>query len=80
MSEAALGSKARIIREGLIGTPEECLAKIERCENLMHPGEIVLVATPGSLPRELAANSLKLFSEEALPVAHKMGLNNSHVA
>jgi alkanesulfonate monooxygenase SsuD/methylene tetrahydromethanopterin reductase-like flavin-dependent oxidoreductase (luciferase family) len=71
--QAALGSKTRVLREGLIGTPEECIAKVERIENLMHPSEIVLVSTPGSLPKELAAESLKLFSEEALPTIQKIG-------
>ena len=74
--EAALGSKTRVLREGLIGTPEECIAKIERVEELMHPSEIVLVSTPGALPRDLAADSLRLFSEEVLPVAKKIGFTD----
>lgn len=74
--EATLGSKARVLREGLIGTPEECIAKLDRIEELMHPSEIVMVSTPGALPKELAAGSLKLFSEEVLPYAKKTGFTH----
>jgi alkanesulfonate monooxygenase SsuD/methylene tetrahydromethanopterin reductase-like flavin-dependent oxidoreductase (luciferase family) len=70
--EAALGSKARLLREGLVGTPEQCVARVEALNEMLQPAEIVLVSTPGSMPAEMAADSLRLFSEQALPAIRTM--------
>jgi alkanesulfonate monooxygenase SsuD/methylene tetrahydromethanopterin reductase-like flavin-dependent oxidoreductase (luciferase family) len=71
-SEIALAGKTRLLREGLVGTPERCVARVQALNDLLQPEEIVLVSTPGSLPTELAAESLRLFSEQALPVIHEI--------
>jgi alkanesulfonate monooxygenase SsuD/methylene tetrahydromethanopterin reductase-like flavin-dependent oxidoreductase (luciferase family) len=71
-SEIALAGKQRLLREGLVGTPERCIARVQALQDMLQPEEIVLVSTPGSLPAQLAADSLRLFSERALPVIRQM--------
>jgi len=56
----------------LIGTPETIIARIEEGQKLCSFEEISLAARFGSMTIEQARASLKLFSEEVLPVVHKM--------
>jgi alkanesulfonate monooxygenase SsuD/methylene tetrahydromethanopterin reductase-like flavin-dependent oxidoreductase (luciferase family) len=80
MAEVTLGSKQRILREAVVGSPEECLEKIAQCNEMMRPQEIALVATPGSIPKHLAAESISLFSEAVLPKAQRIGSTRAAIS
>jgi alkanesulfonate monooxygenase SsuD/methylene tetrahydromethanopterin reductase-like flavin-dependent oxidoreductase (luciferase family) len=49
------------------GTPEICAQKIRRVVDLLAPAEIVLLPRVGSMPLDVASDSLRLFAAEVLP-------------
>jgi alkanesulfonate monooxygenase SsuD/methylene tetrahydromethanopterin reductase-like flavin-dependent oxidoreductase (luciferase family) len=58
--------------EHVFGTPEECVAKITRINDLLGPSEFVCVFKFGSMTGEDAERSLRLFAREALPEVKKL--------
>lgn len=56
----------------LIGTPETIIERIEVGQKLCSFEEITLATRFGSMSVEQAKASMQLFSEEVLPVAHKL--------
>lgn len=66
-SEVAKATAARIIREGLVGTPAQCIEKAQALQDTFDPHMIVLNSAPGTMPHDAAVNELRLFAEEALP-------------
>lgn len=61
-----------ITNEGIFGTPEECIARVEKIHHLMAPSEIALACSFGRMTGEEAISSVKLFAEKVLPAAKKM--------
>jgi alkanesulfonate monooxygenase SsuD/methylene tetrahydromethanopterin reductase-like flavin-dependent oxidoreductase (luciferase family) len=61
-----------LVREGLVGTPEQCIERAEAINTLLGPYEMVAVSTSGSMRAEAAEKSLRLFAEKALPTIHEM--------
>lgn len=49
------------------GTPEQCIEKMRGIADAFHPEEFMLVMRYGTMPREVAAESIGLFSREVLP-------------
>lgn len=56
----------------LWGTPDQCIAKLREISEAFHPEEYMLVFRYGSMPREVAEKSIRLFAEEVLPAVHEM--------
>ncbi|MEA2250264.1 MAG: hypothetical protein QOG70_506 [Solirubrobacteraceae bacterium] len=61
-----------LVREGLVGTPQQCIERAEAINDLLGPYEIVGVATSGSMRGPVAEKSLRLFASEVLPAIHDM--------
>lgn len=53
------------------GSPRRCLARLEALHAAVRPWEIVLAFRYGSMSREIAESSLRLFAREVLPVAQR---------
>ena len=60
------------VKDAPIGTPEHCIAAIQRVVDKLHPNQILGVFKIGSMPYDLAEASLKLFAQEVLPAMHAM--------
>lgn len=56
----------------LWGTPDQCIAQLREISEAFHPEEYMLVFRYGSMPREVAEKSIRLFAEEVLPAVHEM--------
>lgn len=56
----------------LVGTPDEIIEKIRVGQNTCSFSEITIHPHFGTMPRDEAAKSLRLFAQEVLPVVHKM--------
>jgi alkanesulfonate monooxygenase SsuD/methylene tetrahydromethanopterin reductase-like flavin-dependent oxidoreductase (luciferase family) len=54
------------------GTPEQCIAKIARINELMGPDHFVCIMRYGSMPIAHAEASMRLFAQEVLPVVQQM--------
>lgn len=76
--EAAETIGKLISSEGLFGTPAECIERLDQINQMMRPGEIVLVCAFGTMTTAEATKSVELFAKEALPSAHAM--NNTKAA
>ncbi|HEY7321552.1 MAG TPA: LLM class flavin-dependent oxidoreductase [Candidatus Binatia bacterium] len=50
------------------GTPGECIEKIKFYIDALHPEQLMLNIASGSLPQEKALSSMRLFTEEVMPV------------
>jgi alkanesulfonate monooxygenase SsuD/methylene tetrahydromethanopterin reductase-like flavin-dependent oxidoreductase (luciferase family) len=56
------------------GTPQQCLEKLQTLCDAFHPEEFMLVFKYGSMPLDVAQDSLQLFAREVLPAAHAIPL------
>jgi alkanesulfonate monooxygenase SsuD/methylene tetrahydromethanopterin reductase-like flavin-dependent oxidoreductase (luciferase family) len=56
------------------GAPEQCLKKLQTLCDAFHPEEFMLVFKYGSMPLDIAQNSLQLFAREVLPAVHAIPL------
>jgi alkanesulfonate monooxygenase SsuD/methylene tetrahydromethanopterin reductase-like flavin-dependent oxidoreductase (luciferase family) len=54
------------------GTPDECLAKLQKLAGDFHPEEFMLVCRYGEMPADVARDSIDLFAREVLPGAHEI--------
>jgi alkanesulfonate monooxygenase SsuD/methylene tetrahydromethanopterin reductase-like flavin-dependent oxidoreductase (luciferase family) len=54
------------------GTPDQCIAKIQKLVDAFHPEEFMLTGRYGSMPFEESQKSLKLFAREVVPAVHEM--------
>jgi alkanesulfonate monooxygenase SsuD/methylene tetrahydromethanopterin reductase-like flavin-dependent oxidoreductase (luciferase family) len=54
----------------LWGTPARCIARLNELHLAVGPREIVVAFRYGSMSRETAEKSMRLFAEEVLPVVH----------
>ena len=55
------------LQNNVWGTPEACLEKLERINNMMGADDFVAVFSYGSMPVEKAEASMRLFAEKVLP-------------
>jgi alkanesulfonate monooxygenase SsuD/methylene tetrahydromethanopterin reductase-like flavin-dependent oxidoreductase (luciferase family) len=60
------------VKDAPIGTPEHCIAAIQRVVDQLHPNQIIGVFKVGSMPYDLAEASIKLFAAEVLPAVHAL--------
>jgi alkanesulfonate monooxygenase SsuD/methylene tetrahydromethanopterin reductase-like flavin-dependent oxidoreductase (luciferase family) len=56
------------------GTPDQCIEKLRGIAEAFHPEEFMLVFRYGSMPRDVAEKSIRLFAEEVLPAVHELRL------
>jgi len=61
--------------EGVFGTPEECVERLDEINQMMRPEEVVLVCAFGTMTAEEATKSIELFAKKALPVVQGMGVS-----
>lgn len=71
--------KARqaVLKEGtdimaVWGTPEDCIEKIKFYIDAIHPEQLMLNIASGTLPQEKALTSMRLFSEEVMPMIRRL--------
>jgi alkanesulfonate monooxygenase SsuD/methylene tetrahydromethanopterin reductase-like flavin-dependent oxidoreductase (luciferase family) len=57
----------KFLRDGVIGTPEECAERIAYHRETIDPSEIVGIAQVGTMPVEAAERSLRLLADKVLP-------------
>lgn len=69
-----------IMSEGIFGTPEECVERVEKIRHLMAPSEIALACSFGRMTGDEAISSVKLFADKVLPEAKKMSPPTLQVA
>ena len=53
------------------GTPEQCIESLRNIQRTTEAAEFVGVFNYGDLPVDLAERSMRLFSEQVLPVMQK---------
>jgi alkanesulfonate monooxygenase SsuD/methylene tetrahydromethanopterin reductase-like flavin-dependent oxidoreductase (luciferase family) len=58
------------------GTPDQCIEKLRGIADAFHPEEFMLVFRYGSMPRDVAEKSIRLFAAEVLPAVHEMRLED----
>jgi alkanesulfonate monooxygenase SsuD/methylene tetrahydromethanopterin reductase-like flavin-dependent oxidoreductase (luciferase family) len=54
------------------GTPEQCIEKIGRINELMGPDHFVCIMRYGNMPIDRAEASMRLFAREVLPVVQQI--------
>jgi alkanesulfonate monooxygenase SsuD/methylene tetrahydromethanopterin reductase-like flavin-dependent oxidoreductase (luciferase family) len=54
------------------GTPDQCIAKIQKLVDAFHPDEFMLTGRYGSMPHDVSQRSLELFGREVVPAVHEM--------
>jgi hypothetical protein len=54
------------------GTPDQCIAKIQKLVDNFHPDEFMLTGRYGSMPQDQSQRSLELFAREVVPAVHEM--------
>ena len=57
----------KFLRDGVIGTPEECAERVAFHRETVNPSEIVAIAQVGTMPLEAAERSMRLYAEQVLP-------------
>lgn len=72
MKEHDIDFGKEFMTEHVFGTPEECVDKISRINDLLGPTEMVCVFKFGSMSFDTAEKSLRLFAKEALPEVKKL--------
>ena len=60
------------MKDNIWGTPDQCVERLRRANELMRPSQIVLVPKYGSMPVDVAEKSMQLFAQEVLPAAQAM--------
>jgi alkanesulfonate monooxygenase SsuD/methylene tetrahydromethanopterin reductase-like flavin-dependent oxidoreductase (luciferase family) len=61
-----------LLNDAVVGTPDECIAKIEELSDLVHPAQWNFDFKFGNLTYDEAEQSIRLFAREVLPHVHKM--------
>jgi alkanesulfonate monooxygenase SsuD/methylene tetrahydromethanopterin reductase-like flavin-dependent oxidoreductase (luciferase family) len=56
------------------GTPDQCIAKIQKLVDSFHPEEFMLTSRYGSMSHDVSQRSLELFGREVVPAVHEMPL------
>jgi alkanesulfonate monooxygenase SsuD/methylene tetrahydromethanopterin reductase-like flavin-dependent oxidoreductase (luciferase family) len=62
------------VKNHVWGTPEQCIERLRRINDLMGVEELIAVMSYGAMPVETAEASMRLFAKEVLPVAHEIEL------
>lgn len=57
----------KFLRDGVIGTPEECAERIAAHRETINPSELVVLSGVGTMPKETAERSMRLYAEKVVP-------------
>jgi alkanesulfonate monooxygenase SsuD/methylene tetrahydromethanopterin reductase-like flavin-dependent oxidoreductase (luciferase family) len=57
----------KFLRDGIIGTPEQCAERIAAHRQTVNPSELVVLNGVGTMPSDVAERSMRLFSEKVMP-------------
>ncbi len=57
----------KFLREGIIGTPEECAEKVAAHRETVNPSEFVVLNAVGTMPKDVAEKSMRLYAEKVVP-------------
>lgn len=57
----------KFLRDGIIGTPEECAERIAEHRQTINPSELVVLNAVGTMPKDAAERSMRLFAEKVMP-------------
>ena len=68
---SAQAEQARMEAGAVIGTPEQCIAKLKRAMETTAPVHMFGFVRFGGMPYDKAQRSLELFAKEVLPEVHK---------
>jgi alkanesulfonate monooxygenase SsuD/methylene tetrahydromethanopterin reductase-like flavin-dependent oxidoreductase (luciferase family) len=61
----------KLLRDGIWGTPEQCVEKVIDIHETADPSELILFLGTGSMTGSQVQNAMRLFGEKALPrLAH----------
>lgn len=58
------------------GTPSQCVDRLTAIASAFQPEEFMLVFRYGSMPRDIAEKSIRLFASEVLPAVHALPLGD----
>jgi alkanesulfonate monooxygenase SsuD/methylene tetrahydromethanopterin reductase-like flavin-dependent oxidoreductase (luciferase family) len=62
------------VKNHVWGTPDQCIERLRRINDLMGVEELIAVMSYGAMPVETAEASMRLFAKEVLPAAHEIEL------
>jgi alkanesulfonate monooxygenase SsuD/methylene tetrahydromethanopterin reductase-like flavin-dependent oxidoreductase (luciferase family) len=57
----------KFLRDGIIGTPDECAEKVAAHRTTIDPSELVVLNAVGTMPRDTAERSMRLYAEKVVP-------------
>lgn len=57
----------KFLRDGIIGTPEECAERVAAHRESIDPSELVVLNAVGTMPRDVAERSMRLYAEKVVP-------------
>jgi alkanesulfonate monooxygenase SsuD/methylene tetrahydromethanopterin reductase-like flavin-dependent oxidoreductase (luciferase family) len=57
----------KFLRDGIIGTPEECAERVAAHRETINPSELVVLNAVGTMPREVGERSMRLYAEKVVP-------------
>ena len=60
-------SPTKFLRDGIIGTPEECAERVAAHRGTINPSELVVLNGVGTMPFEKAERSMRLYAEKVVP-------------
>jgi alkanesulfonate monooxygenase SsuD/methylene tetrahydromethanopterin reductase-like flavin-dependent oxidoreductase (luciferase family) len=72
LDKVAAPTDEHIIKNYLIGTPEQCYDQLKVMADRLHTDHVVLVTNMGMMPVEKAEASMRLLAEQVVPEAQKL--------
>jgi alkanesulfonate monooxygenase SsuD/methylene tetrahydromethanopterin reductase-like flavin-dependent oxidoreductase (luciferase family) len=57
----------KFLRDGIIGTPEECAERVAEHRGTINPSELVVLNGVGTMPVDVAEKSMRLYCEKVVP-------------
>jgi alkanesulfonate monooxygenase SsuD/methylene tetrahydromethanopterin reductase-like flavin-dependent oxidoreductase (luciferase family) len=57
----------KFLRDGIIGTPDECAERIAEHRQTIDPSELVVLNGVGTMPVDVAERSMRLYAEQVVP-------------
>jgi alkanesulfonate monooxygenase SsuD/methylene tetrahydromethanopterin reductase-like flavin-dependent oxidoreductase (luciferase family) len=57
----------KFLRDGIIGTPEECAERVASHRETVNPSELVVLSGVGTIPKDIAEKSMRLYAEKVVP-------------
>jgi alkanesulfonate monooxygenase SsuD/methylene tetrahydromethanopterin reductase-like flavin-dependent oxidoreductase (luciferase family) len=57
----------KFLRDGIIGTPEECAERVAAHRETINPSELVTLAGVGTMPKDKAEKAMRLYAEKVVP-------------